>query len=188
MSVKIITPPITEPISLEEAKLHLRVDGNDEDVPIIELITAARQEAENQTWRALLTQTLELGLSCWPRKICLPHPPLISVTSVTYIDTAGVLQTLDPENYLVDDYSEPANIVPAYGKCWPMIRHQPNAILVRYVAGYANVSSVPQAIKNWMLLRIGTLYRNRESVVTGQISALPHADALLDGYRFTRVS
>lgn len=188
MSIKIITPPGIEPISLEEAKLHLRVDATDEDIPIGLLIVAARQAAEAETWRALMPQTMELSLSCWPHKIYLPHPPLASVTSIKYLDTAGVLQTMDPADYIVDDYSEPAKIVPAYGKCWPMVRHQPNAILVRYVAGYANISSVPQAIKSWMLLRIGTLYRNREDVVTGQVSELPHADSLLDGYRFIRVS
>jgi uncharacterized phiE125 gp8 family phage protein len=188
MSTKIIAPPELEPITLEEAKLHLRVDGTDEDVLIGLLIIAAREAAEHETWRALMTQTLELGLSCWPCKIYLPHPPVISVTSIKYLDLAGILQTLDPEDYIVDDYSEPAKIVPAYGKCWPMIRHQPNAILVRYEAGYPNITSVPQAIKSWMMLRIGTLYRNREDVAMGQVSELPHADSLLDGYRFLMVS
>lgn len=188
MSIKIIIPPASEPISTEEAKLHLRVDGTDEDAPIARLIVATRQDAENQTWRALMVQTLELGLSCWSNRICLPHPPLRSVTSIKYIDAVGVLQTLDPADYLVDDHSEPAMIVPAYGKCWPVIRQQPNAILVRYVAGYESADAVPQAIKNWMLLRIGALYKNRESVVDGPVSEFPHADSLLDGYRFTRVS
>jgi uncharacterized phiE125 gp8 family phage protein len=106
------------------------------------------------------------------------------VSSIKYLDTAGSLQTLDPSDYLVDDYQEPARIIPAYGKVWPLIRHQPNAILVRYVAGYGAASAVPDAIKNWMLLKIGTMYKMRADVVAGQISALPHADAMLDGYRF----
>lgn len=188
MAIKIITPPATEPISVEEAKLHLRVDATDEDTPIARMIVTARQEAENLTRRALITQTLELGLSHWPERINLPRPPIASVTSIKYMDTAGTLQTLDPSDYLVDNYSEPARIVPAYGKTWPLIRHQPNAILVRYVAGYGSASDVPAAIRNWMLLKIGTMHKMRADVVAGQISALPHADSMLDGYRFMELA
>ena len=184
MGIKIITGPATEPITYDEAKLHLRVDTDDEINSIERLIVSARQQAEHETKRALITRTLELGLDCWPARIELPHPPLASVTSIKYVDTAGTLQTLDPSDYLVDSYSEPARIVPAYGKVWPLIRHQPNAIVVRYVAGYGAASDVPTAIKNWMLLKIGTMYKMRSDVMAGQISALPHADAMLDGYRF----
>jgi len=184
MGIKIITGPETEPLTEDEAKLHLRVDATDEDTPIARLIVTARQEAENRTGRALITQTLELGLDCWPESIRLPRPPLVSVSSIKYLDAAGALQTLDPSDYLVDNYREPGRIVPAYGKAWPLIRHQPNAILVRYVAGYGAASDVPAAIKNWMLLKIGTMYKMRSDVMAGQISALPHADAMLDGYRF----
>lgn len=188
MAIKIITGPVTEPVTEDEAKLHLRVDATDEDTPIARMIVTARQEAENLTRRALITQTLELGLSHWPECIKLPRPPLVSVTSIKYVDTAGTLQTLDAADYLVDDYNEPARIIPAYGKVWPLIRHQPNAIVVRYVAGYGAASDVPAAIKNWMLLKIGTMYKMRSDVMAGQISALPHADAMLDGYRFMELA
>ena len=182
MAIKIITGPVTEPITYDEAKLHLRVDTDDEINSIERLIVSARQQAEHETKRALITQTLELGLDCWPARIELPHPPLASVTSIKYVDTAGTVQTMDAADYLVDDHQEPARIVPAYGKVWPMIRRQPNAILVRYVAGYGAAEDVPQAIKSWMLLRIGTPHQNRADVVAGQVSSLPHADSLIAPY------
>lgn len=188
MAIKIITAPAEEPVTYDEAKLHLRVDTDDEATPISRMIATARQEAENLTGRALITQTLELGLDRWPGCIKLPRPPLVSVTSVKYVDTAGVQQTLDAGDYLVDNYQEPGRIIPAYGKSWPSVRRQPNAILVRYVAGYGSASDVPAAIKNWMLLKIGTMHKMRSDVVVGQVSQIPYVDALLDGYRFMEFS
>lgn len=180
MSLKVIAPPTAEPLALADAKLHLRVDGTDEDALITSLIVAARQGAEHLTGRALMAQTLELALDGFANVIKLPRPPLVSVASITYVDLAGTLQALATDQYTVDDHSEPARIVPAYGLCWPSARCQPNAVLVRYQAGY---TAVPEAIKSWMLLRIGTLYEQRQEVVAGTNSTMAHADRLLDPYR-----
>src|SRR5690242_18545156 len=104
MNIKVITPPTSEPITLEEAKLHLRVDGVDDDTLITMLITAAREEVERLSFHALMTQTLELILDVWPYdksvfpgwpygKIKIPRPPLQSVTSLTYKDSTGATTT-----------------------------------------------------------------------------------------------
>lgn len=195
MSLKVITPPTTEPVSLQEAKLHLRViaavsdtAAHPEDALITSLIVAARQGAEHLTGRALMPQTLELALDGFTDKIKLPRPPFASVTSITYVDLDGQTQTLAPENYVIDDYREPARILPLYfvsgWRGWPSTRCQPNAVLIRYQAGYANAAAVPDEIKSWMLLRIGMLYANRESVATGvTVASIPHVDRLLDAYR-----
>lgn len=211
MSLKIITGPVAEPVSLQEAKLHLRiiadvsdVAANPEDAYVTALIVAARETAEHLTGRALMPQTLELAMSGFPRvdctglqdteiryyadRITLPRPPLVSVTSVKYLDESGVQQTLDPSAYVLDDHSEPACLTPAYGLSWPANRCQPNAVLVRYDAGYADAATVPTLIKSWMLLCIGMLYENRESVVTGiSVSSLPSVDRLLDRYRLWNI-
>ena len=188
MSLKVITGPSTEPIALADAKAHLRVDGTDEDSYITSLIVAAREGAEHLTGRALMPQTLELALDEFCDIVKLPMPPLVSITSVKYLDEAGVLQTLAAEDYLLDDYSEPARIKPAYGTAWPVTRKQPNAVLIRYEAGYENASAVPQQIKNWMLIQIGTMYANRESVVTGvSVASVPEVDRLLDKTRLRTV-
>ncbi len=182
MSIKVITSPATEPVTIDEAKLHLRVDGTDENALITSLIKAARQGAEHLTGRALMSQTLELALDCFPGVIKLPRPPFVSVTSVKYVDLAGDEQTL--ADYQLDGYSEPARLAPAYGQAWPSTRCQPNAVLIRYQAGYANAAAVPDEIKSWVLLRIGMLYANRESVATGvSVSTVPYVDRLLDAYR-----
>lgn len=190
MALKIITGPTVEPVSLQQAKLHLRVIGdpsdvsaNPEDTYISALIVAARQRAEHLTGRALMPQTLELALDSFSRVIRLPRPPLASVSSVKYLDVAGNLQTLDPSAYIVDDHSEPACLLAS--DAWPVTKAASNAVLVRYVAGYATAQAVPDTIKSWMLLCIGMLYANRESVVPGvSVAALPGVDRLLDGDRF----
>lgn len=186
MSLKLIAGPIEEPITLDEAKAHLRVDSDltADDGLIGALIVAARQGAEHQTGRALMPQTWELALDCFESEIRLPKPPFASVSSVKYLDVNGVLQTLDPSAYIADSYSEPSRLMPAYGTSWPSIRRQANAVLIRFDAGYANAGAVPQQIKQWMLLQIGAMYENRESVAAvSSIVEMPFADRLLDAYR-----
>jgi uncharacterized phiE125 gp8 family phage protein len=198
VALKLIAAPVAEPVTLAEAKAHLRVEGTDDDALITALIVAARQGAEHMTGRAIMPQTLELALDgfydgmdsglTWggrhAYRVTLPRPPLASITSVKYVDADGVLQTMASSDYQLDSHSEPARLVPAYGTCWPTTRCQPNAVLIRYVAGYADANAVPQDIRQWMLLRIGMLYENRESVNVGNIvTEMPYVDCLLDAYR-----
>ena len=91
MSLTLIAAPILEPMTLAEAKLHLRVDGTDEDDLITALIVAARRRAEHLLTRALITQTWELTLDEFPAAdIQLPKPGVLSIVSVKYLDSAGV--------------------------------------------------------------------------------------------------
>jgi uncharacterized phiE125 gp8 family phage protein len=185
MSTAIITAPGTEPITLDEAKAHLRVDLEAEDTLIEALITAAREQAEAYLKRALVTQTWELYLDEFPEQIDVPFPPLQSVTSIVYVDDDGVDQTLDTSTYTVDAKAQPGRIVPAYDESWPSTRAVPNAVTVQFVAGYGAASAVPLSIKQAMLLMIGDMYENRESFVIGQsVNELPlTSERLLWPYR-----
>lgn len=187
MPAKLITPPTLEPVTLQEAKDHLRVTTTDEDALISELITSARQQAETFLRRALLTQTWALYLDSFPDQIELPNSPVQSVTSIKYIDVDGVEQTLSTLQYDVHTQNEPALIVPAYGKTWPSIRSQLNAITVEFVAGWQIQQSVPGPIKSALLLIIGHLYENRENASPLNMHQLPYgANALLFPYRIIR--
>lgn len=184
MALKLITAPTEEPVSLAEATLHLRVDHSADDTLITALIAAARDFAEHQTGRAFCTQVWELALDAFPADVFkLPRAPLASVTSIKYDDTAGVEQTLAPSAYYVDTHSVPGEVVPAYGTEWPAALDAANAVRVRYVAGYGAAAAVPAGIKQWMLVRIGTLYQRREEVAAGGVQPLPYVDRLLDPYR-----
>lgn len=188
MTTKLITGPAVEPISLAEAKAHLRVDSDAEDALIGLLIASARQAAEHETGRALITQTWELVLDAFPSaEIEIPAAGVASIASVKYLDGAGDEQTVSASAYVLDAESVPAYVLPASGYEWPGTADSANAVRVRYVAGFgAAAADVPASIRHWMLLHIGTAYAQRESVAAGvPVAELPgryHA-ALLDPYR-----
>ncbi len=98
----------------------------------------------------------------------LPWPPLQSVSSITWLDTAGNLSTVPSSTYLVDTISEPGRVALAYGQTWPSTSAQGNAIspvagvTVTYVAGYSSSTLVPASIKQAILLVLGAWYENRE--------------------------
>lgn len=170
--------------NIADASLGVQAPGvNTTSDPILNiLIAAARQYAELVLKRYLITQTIDYYLDCfddWEIKL----PPLQSVTEITYVDSAGSTQTLSSDLYLVDAVSTPARITPAYLQVWPVTRDQPNAIKIRFIAGYGTASAVPQCIKNWMLLRIKQMYDQQGFVNVGNIvTELPYSyvDGMLD--------
>ena len=193
MGLTLIIPASEEPITTEEAKASpsLRVSTATDDTDIGMLITAARKMAETYTLHALVLQTWELVLDGFPTGgIVVPMPPLSSVESVKYIDTDGTEQTLDSLLYAVDTDSIPGLIVPAYGETWPTTRDEINAVRVRFVAGFGDADDVPEDIKSWIKIMVGTLYDNPQGIVVGQtVSSIPRnfVDALLDDYRYKAI-
>ena len=193
MALSLITAPSEEPITVAEAKASppLRVAVATDDTDIGTLITTARKLAETYSLHALVTQTWELVLDGFPTGgIVVPMPPLQSVTSIKYIDTDGTQQTLDPLEYSVDDDSIPGLIVPAYGETWPSTRDEVNAVRVRFVAGFGAAAAVPEDIKSWIKIMVGTMYDNPQALVVGQtVAAIPRnfVDALLDDYRYRAI-
>lgn len=159
-----------EPISLAQAKEHLRVVYNDEDDYISGLIVAAREMAEGKLNRTIKQRVRESAFCDWSN-IVLRKPPFVSVESLSYIDTSGQEQYLD--DYAVRSRSEPARIALPYGFSAPSIQPNDEAIVVRYVAGYPE-GEVPQPIIQWMLLVIGTMYENRETMSAGvNVTSIP---------------
>lgn len=194
MALELVTVPSAEPFTLAEVKAHLRVTAADEDTLISGLITAARSHIDGAAgWlnRALVTQTWKLALDQFPSWrwsdgcIRVPLPPLQSVTSITYLDSDGVQQTLPVADYKVDAVTQPGRIAPAPDKSWPSTQDVMNAVEVTFVAGYGDPSAVPQPIKQGLLLLIGHWFDHREEVITGTIATrMPVASqALLTPFR-----
>ncbi|MFZ5821796.1 MAG: head-tail connector protein [Chloroflexota bacterium] len=187
MGLTLLTAPAEEPVSLSEAKTHLRVEHTDDDVLITGLIAAARQAAEARTGRALVTQKWRQTLDAWPDDgvIELDKPRLISVESVSYLAIDGTRQTLDPAAYQAVTDTLIGTVQPTYGTYWPPCRDTPGSLRVDYTAGYGNAAAVPQPIKGWMLLALATWYAQREALVAGvSLAELPRAvwGSLLDPY------
>lgn len=172
MALQLITPPVREPLALDAAKAHLRVDVTDDDVLIAALITAAREYCEGFQNRAYITQTWQLWLDAWPAggEIRIPRPPLQSVSSVRYYGADNTEYILEPTDYLVDTKSEPGRITLAYGKNWPSVTLRPaNAVCVEFTAGYGSVATVPQRVKQVILLLVGHWYDSREIASVGKL-------------------
>lgn len=182
MGLKPITAPTTEPVKPEDIEAQSRVDLSDEPGLVDGYILAIRQKAELYLRRPLITQTWELTLDRFPAVIKLPLPPLQSVTSLKYIDTDGVEQTLAPSLYKVDADSEPARIVPAYGHVWPQTREEISTVRVRFVCGYGDTpGDIPECVKQWIKLNVADLYENREMIQVGTRIAVVDASTLADG-------
>jgi uncharacterized phiE125 gp8 family phage protein len=179
MATKISVLPTEEPINLEDAKAHLRVDHDEDDDYILNLIMVACQYAETVTHRALITQTWIYYLDDFPDDdyIEIPYPPLQSVTSLKYTDYNNTQTEWANTNYIVDTASLPGKIVLAYGISWPTATLYPsNPIEITYVCGYGTPDDIPESIKQGMKLDIGDMYENRETIIVGQ--PIAHLDAL----------
>lgn len=218
MSLTLVTPPAVLPVTEAEVWDHLRVPllgspaapvDQAHILTLIRAIVGWLDGKDGILGRALVTQTWDLKMDAFPGcrtsetgycgsaaaadAIRVPLPPLQSVTSIGYVDSAGATQTLAASKYTVDTASLPARIVPVYGETWPSTRDEVDAVTVRFVAGYAGDgaspedlrANVPTAIKQAIKILVAEAYQHREASVVGQaVAAMPFAaQALLAPYR-----
>ena len=170
MKYQISSQPATEPISLSEAKDHLRIDGNDEDTYLATIITAARKYCEQYCNRAFITQTWLQYPSDFTDGMKLSINPVQCVTSITYYDINGNNQTLNASQYQVDLKDDVCRIYEAVDVDFPDVQDEKiNPITITYVSGYgSNASDVPMDIRHAIKLMISHFFENREGLVTGQ--------------------
>lgn len=194
MAEKCIVLPAVEPVTLAEAKAQMIVETSAYDALITSKIRAAREWVEDYLGRALVAQTWRTQFDWFPGSrgvIRLNRSPLQSVTSIEYIDDAGDTQTLDADAYVVDTTSEPARITPAPGYSWPSTQNRAGAVTITAVHGYdgtgdspLDLTKIPQAIKEAILILATDLYQNREMTVNGlQVSVRSAAESLLFRHR-----
>lgn len=186
--LRLVADATDEPVTLEEAKAHLRVDVTDDDDLITALITAARQMVEMVLRRALLSQDWELRLDAFPASDTLeiPLPPLQSIAAITYTQQDGTSVTFAATEYTVDTGSTPGRIALNSGASWPGDSLSAlGGVQIAFTAGYASADAVPQAIRQALLLLVGHLYENREAVTdTKTLQTTPLAfEYLLQPYR-----
>lgn len=195
MRLDLVTGPATEPLSLAEAKAYRRVDASAEDELLTDLIVAARELFEEETGRQVITATWRLYLDAFPvRRIAIPKAPLISVTSVAYVDTAGSTQTWSSSEYTVVAPSGPfarcGMLYPAPGYSFPSTLCTPNAVTVTFTAGYgAAASDVPESVRSTIQSLVGDMYEERESFLAGTtVAENPATKRALMRYRLLAVA
>lgn len=193
-SLRRVTEPAAEPLTLAETKTHLRIEHDADDVLIGTLITAAREFAEEYLDATLIHTQWQMSFDVFPAHIELPRPPVAVAAGFTDVtlayttDTqAGV--TLPSNEYRVDRNSRPGVLRPLYGDSWPSHLADYNSISVTWWAGYgADGSAVPRRIRHAMLMLLTHFYEHRSSVLSGQgfiASEMPQGPMmLLDSAKF----
>lgn len=175
--------PVELAVALADARKQCEIGQSDttHDSHLTRLIRAATADVERYTRRALVTQTWRLSLNDWPcdsthyrryagysGRILLPRPPLQSVTSITYVNDAGTVETIDPSAYQVAVDASPAYVEPAYGEVWPTVRPETvETIKVTYVAGFgADESEIPEQYKGLVCELVAFRFMNRGDAET----------------------
>jgi uncharacterized phiE125 gp8 family phage protein len=169
MALVLTTPPAAEPISLAEAKAHLRIDASDEDALLLSLIATARMFVERTLGVALITQTWSYFVDYWPQSGCitLPVAPVEAVSAVKVHDASGGSTTLDASSYAVDALSRPARLV-LKGAVPAVQARELNAFEVDFTAGYGDdADDVPGPLRQALKLLVAHWFEQREPVVLG---------------------
>lgn len=178
----LVTPAAATPISADEAKTHLKVEGSDEDALIEGLVKGATQHLDGYAGVlgcCLVTQTWRQDFDDFAKILRLPMRAA-GVTSISWVDAAGATASIDAANYelqadalgsfvrFIDDYDFPGDLA------------ETRAVRVTYTAGYGDAAAVPAPLKVAILLLVGHWYANREAVNVGNItSELPLGVAML---------
>lgn len=171
MSYKIITDVVTEPVTLEQARQHCRINAygsplSHPDDDYLQLaISSSRNFIEEYLQRSLAEKTIEMALDSFPEnEIALELSPIKTILSVKYIDTSSVEQTLSSAIYALDDYSMPNWLLLTNNSEWPQTLDSANNIKIRMTTSDAEI---PKSIYAAILLMVGHLYENRQEDVLG---------------------
>ncbi|QNN24339.1 hypothetical protein HED60_19365 [Planctomycetales bacterium ZRK34] len=190
MGLTIQTEPTIEPVSLADMTPFARGYLDEHRSMMQGLIVSARKYVENYTRRSLINTVYDYTLESLSDEITLPRSPVVSVTSITYVDTNGNTQTLSSSLYTVDTAAKPGKIYKAYNATYPSIRSQHDAVTVRFTAGYGTTTSaIPEPLKLCIKMLAAQWYDQPEPVLTGTIAtALPFGlENILTQYRMVEI-
>lgn len=173
MALVLTSGPASEPVTVQEAKAHLRIDGTAEDVLIASLILTSRLHIEAALDLALINQGWTLRLDQWPGStmVEIPMSPLQAIAAVRVKTASGVAAAVPATSYLIDIASKPPRLV------WNnAVPPQPGlaagGIEIDFTAGFGTApSSVPAPLKHAVLLLVAHWYEHRDAVEIGAASA-----------------
>lgn len=179
-----ITSPAVEPVSLQFAKQHCRVDTETDDLYIQSLIAVARQYVEDVLDITICTTVWEVKYDLFPVwAIVLPRLPMLDrPVTVTYRTGDGTYGSLSSAtDFQIDASVLPGRIYPQWARSWPATRGDENSVTVRYSAGYGDDGqAAPPVVKHLILLLVAHWFDTRQPAVTGAPQSVPHTfDTLL---------
>lgn len=183
MTLSVVTPPATYPVTLAEAKAQARYLADDEDAFFESLIAEATAHVEKELAISLSPRTYRLTLDAFTDAIRLPGGPVETVTSVEYVDREGLTQTVDPALYTVDLFSRPQWIVRNSSSIWPTPLDGVNVVTVQYDAGFAELPHDLLPLKRAILLLVGAWFDNREALASGLEEIPQGVDRLMQPFR-----
>jgi uncharacterized phiE125 gp8 family phage protein len=169
------TAPASEPVSVDEAKRHLRVFHDDDNEYIESLISTARDHVEKYCGAQWVSREVLANGDDWCDLAFLPFSTVTAITSITYTDIAGAPATVDVAIY--EFRADARSIVLKPGKSWP-VKQTGSRIGVSAEVG---AEDAPPAVKHAILLRVEDFYENRGSEEDSKWSSF---DSLLSNYRF----
>ena len=187
MTAALITAPALEPVTLADAKAHLRLDTDDDNQLLTAAIVAARVHVEALTRRLLIEQSWRVYLDQWPRKriVRLTPAPLISVDVVTVYDAEGDPTVVSEDDYEVDTVAVPGRLVLS-GTAPVVVGKAVNGIEIDVTAGYGPSSvDVPAPLRQAIMMLVAHWYEHRGAVGHDMAGAIPPLgfDALIAPYR-----
>jgi uncharacterized phiE125 gp8 family phage protein len=170
-----VVAPTVQPVTLDQVKNHLRITHADEDEVLTAFIAAAAAWYERLTQRALTLATYRQTFDTWPvdyrrtfgGTILLARAPVVSVTSIKFLDQAGVEQTVDPAVYRLDASGIQARVIPV--TTWPSHGDKPAAVRVNYTAGVSTAAEVDPLDRAAVMMLVAHLDKHREPTITGTI-------------------
>ena len=183
-SLKRITQPVVEPVTLRQLKRHLRIEHDEEDEYLLSLIGAGRVYAETRCDRCFIDTQLEMQTDTFPAAIelPLPMPPFCQTQGrqaieVTYLNAAMTRLSMvetepaigsNPGKFLAQRDSTPAILTPAVNGYWPVTGPVRSAVTIRWWAGYGpDATYCPKGVVHAILMLAAHWYNNREAVAVG---------------------
>ncbi len=159
---EIVTAASGNVVSIATLAEHLRIDAREEDVVLGDLLSEAVAAVEEYTRRRLLTQTWDESFDRFANPLVLSETPVQSVTSVTYIDSNGELQTLSADIWEFAYLDGQPCVRRKYDQDWPSVRSHKDVVIVRYVAGYGDSGDVPDSLSKAVRVHAAWNHRHRE--------------------------
>lgn len=150
---------VQEPLDTAAARSQCNLTHDPPE--LLEWIVAARRQVERDAALVCYTGTFtskrdQFG---WLDRFELPDiRPITSITSITYLDTAGATQTLDASSYVLSTSAIMPYVRLAYGESWPSVRGDGDGITVTFVAGHASVAVIPAEVKTAVKLALHVMF------------------------------